>query len=65
MSAAPRFLVCGTRAVVQRAPQDYRVVCATCGGGGHVRHADKESASRAAIRYSAHPCPARQPCGAK
>lgn len=56
-----RPMVCGTKRTEQRAPEDYRVVCATCGAGGSVRHKTHESASRAAIRDSAKPCRA---CGA-
>jgi len=55
-----RLLTCGTRKVVQRGPNDFRVVCATCDGGGTVKHATRESASRAAIRDSAKSCK----CGA-
>lgn len=60
-----RLFVCGTRAVEQHGPEDFRVVCATCDGGGSVRHFTRELASRAATRDSARPCPARRPCGAE
>ena len=56
--------VCGTRAVVEVGPNDFRVVCATCNGGGSVRHDTRDSANGAAIRDSARPCPAKRSCGA-
>jgi hypothetical protein len=56
-----RIFVCGTRAVLKRAPGDYRVVCATCHGGGTVRHHFEKSAQQAAVRDSNKPCR----CGAK
>lgn len=57
---APRF-VCGTRAVERRGPGDFRVVCATCGAGGTVKHATMDEATHAAVRDSNKPCRA---CGA-
>lgn len=57
-----RGTLCGTRRTVQRAPNDYRVVCATCGAGGTVLHRTAESASSAAVRDSNRPCRA---CGAE
>jgi len=60
-----RQLVCGTRAVVQKGPFDFRVVCATCDGGGTVRHKTKDAASRAAVRDSNKPCPCKPSCGAR
>jgi len=56
-----RVFVCGTRATLRRGPDEYRVVCATCGRGGTVRHDTREAANRAAVRDSARPCRA---CGA-
>ena len=56
-----REFVCGTRAVVKRGPDDYRVVCASCGAGGTVRHDIRGNATRAAVRDSNKPCRA---CGA-
>lgn len=52
----------GTRAYGPVGPSDYRVVCATCGAGGSVRHATLADAGRAAARDSAKPCAA---CGAR
>lgn len=60
---ANRF-VCGTRAVVERGPKDFRVVCATCGAGGSVRFCERKMANHHAIRYSAYPCLAPG-CGAR
>lgn len=51
-----RVFVCGTRAVVRKGLQDYRVVCATCGAGGTVKYAIPEDADRAAVRDSARAC---------
>ena len=56
-----RVFLCGTRAVVRIGLQNYRVVCATCGNGGSVRHAIPEDADRAAVRDSNRSCRA---CGA-
>ena len=53
--------VCGTRKVLRRAPDDYRVVCATCEKGGTVRHDAYNAATHAAVRDSNKPCRA---CGA-
>ncbi len=47
--------VCGTRAVVVDAAS-WRVVCATCGTGGSVRHTAKDDACKAAVRDSAREC---------
>lgn len=58
-----RPLVCGTRKTKRLGPTDYRVICATCDGGGTVKHATHDSAARAAIRDSNKPCPVN--CGAK
>ena len=55
-----RVFVCGTRAVVEKGPYDYRVVCATCGHGGGTRYT-REAANAAAVRDSNRPCP----CGAR
>lgn len=55
--------VCGTRAVVRRGPHDFRVVCATCGGGGSRPYHTRSEASSAAVKSSARPCPVK--CGAK
>jgi hypothetical protein len=52
--------VCGTRAVIESGPHDFRVVCATCDGGGTVSYPTRTAANRAAIRDSARPCK----CGA-
>ncbi len=51
----------GTRAIIQRGPNDYRVVCATCDAGGTVRHEWKKQAWDAACRDSNKPC---RKCGA-
>lgn len=53
---ARRFTLCGTRKVIQRGPADYRVVCATCEGGGTVPHRTPELAGAAAVRDSARRC---------
>jgi RecJ-like exonuclease len=58
-----RASLCGTRKTERRGTDDYRVVCATCGGGGTVRHRTAASASSACTRDSARPCPVG--CGAK
>jgi hypothetical protein len=55
---------CGTRAVVRVRPGDFRVVCATCEGGGSVSYPAPGLANVAAVRDSARPCPARPSCGA-
>ena len=56
--------VCGTRRVVRLGLQNYRVVCASCLGGGTVRHAILQDAERAAVRDSNKPCLCRPSCGA-
>lgn len=62
MNIMNRTFVCGTRAVVQMAPSDFRVVCATCDNGGTVKHTTKEAANRACVRDSNRRCTA---CGAE
>ena len=57
----PGPFVCGTRRVERRAADDWRVVCATCGAGGAVKHLTADSAQRAAVRDSGKACRA---CGA-
>lgn len=52
----------GARAIIWR-DRAWRVVCATCDGGGTVAHRTRESASAAATRDSAKPCPVG--CGAR
>ena len=56
-----RVSVCGTRAVIRRGPDDFRVVCATCETGGTVRHRTLASAGAACTRDSDRSC---QKCGA-
>ena len=56
-----RIFVCGTRVVLERGPQNYRVVCATCHEGGKFRHITEDLAASACIRDSARSCRA---CGA-
>ena len=56
-----RQTLCGTRKTVRRGAGDYRVVCATCGGGGTIKHATSKRAAHAAIRDSNKPC---STCGA-
>lgn len=56
-----RVFLCGTRKVIRRGPGDFRVVCATCDGGGTVKYSTSNAASSAAIRDSAKPC---RVCGA-
>jgi hypothetical protein len=57
-----RPFVCGTRRVERITVGDYRVVCATCGGGGTVRHDNREKACSAAVRDSNKAC---RKCGAR
>jgi hypothetical protein len=57
-----RPLICGTRKTKRVGPSDFRVVCATCEGGGTVKYRTHELASSAAVRDSAKPCPVK--CGA-
>lgn len=58
----PKHIIsCGTRAVYKIGPFDYRVTCATCVGGGTVRHPTRKDAIRAAVKTSAMACRA---CGA-
>lgn len=62
--SAEREFVCGTRAVVRtdakgRRKVDgnyWRVVCATCDGGGAIAYATKERATEVAVRDSGRPC---------
>lgn len=56
-----RLFVCGTRAVVKAGPSDFRVVCATCDGGGTVSYPTRGRANDAAIRDSNRAC---RSCGA-
>jgi len=66
MNVSTRMLLCGTRKVIA-GPKPYegrdtwRVVCATCGAGGSVRHATYDAAATACIRDSGRRCAA---CGA-
>ncbi len=59
-----RRFVCGTRAVKRNRPGDFRVICATCDGGGTISYPSRSLACSAAVRDSAKPCPARPSCGA-
>lgn len=59
MDAQRRF-VCGTRAVTGE-PQNWRVVCATCGAGGTVRHYERDAACAVCVRDSSKAC---RTCGA-
>lgn len=63
-SPTDRPFVCGTRKAVKRGPGDYRVVCATCDGGGSRRYNTASLAASKAIAQSNRPCPRRPPCGA-
>lgn len=63
-----RVFLCGGRAVIECGPQDFRVVCATCGAGGSRRFKvnndttpGAECAARAAVRDSGTAC---RSCGA-
>lgn len=56
-----RFVI-GARAYFEKATGDWRVVCATCGGGGSVKHPTQESAGQAAARDSDKRCSI---CGVK
>jgi hypothetical protein len=51
-----REFVCGARAVIRKGAGDFRVVCATCGGGGGTPYPTKEAACSAAVRDSNKPC---------
>lgn len=57
---SPHF-VCGTRKRIRKGPNNYRVVCATCDGGGTVRYSTPEQAASVAVRDSNRPCT----CGAR
>jgi hypothetical protein len=59
------YFICGTRKVIP-GPRfgTWRVVCATCDGGGSVAHHVRGEATAAAVRDSNKPCPARRGCGA-
>ena len=60
-----RLMTVGTRAVVHgHAVGTFRVVCATCEGGGTVAYSPYTKACKAATRDSARPCPCRPSCGA-
>lgn len=59
-----RVFVCGTRAVMRAGPDDFRVVCASCDGGGGTPYT-RAGASQAAVRDSSKPCPCRPSCGAR
>jgi len=61
-----RPFVCGTKAVVPARCGYFKVVCATCGEGGHT-HYTRERAAEVAIRDSSKPCrcgPNGKGCGA-
>jgi hypothetical protein len=65
-----RIFVCGTRAVIERDVRyqrgrrtTYRVVCATCNGGGSYKFVTKDAATKVAVRDSGKPCPVK--CGAE
>jgi hypothetical protein len=65
MSEPERRFVCGTRAVPPRRPDGtYRIVCATCGGGGSTPYDTREAATSAAVKMSGRPCQCRG-CGAR
>ena len=51
-----RIFTCGGKAVVQRGANDFRVICASCFGGGTVPHETKDSANRVAVRDSGREC---------
>lgn len=52
---APARFVCGTRKVIRRG-NTWRVVCATCEGGGTRPHSRYEEARKACVRDSNRPC---------
>lgn len=64
MTTNYKRFVCGTRAVKPKGPGDWRVVCATCEGGGTVPYKTREQANSAAVRDSTKPCPCKPSCGA-
>jgi hypothetical protein len=49
-----RRFVCGTRAVEANNP--FRVVCASCGAGGTVKHPTPDAAKSACVRDSNRSC---------
>lgn len=51
-----RVFVCGTRAVIQRGEWDFRIVCATCDGGGTVKYEVREQATRQCVNQSGRRC---------
>lgn len=53
---AYRPMLCGTKTTERRGPDDFRVVCATCGAGGSHRYLTHAKASDAAIRASSRAC---------
>ena len=57
-----RVSVCGTRAVVKIADDDYRVVCAACDAGGSRLYKTRSLATAGASRNSGRPC---MSCGAR
>ncbi len=62
-NAKPTGFVCGTRAVFQVGPSDYRVVCASCNEEPDfkLRYTHKQHANSAAVRDSDNHC---KKCGA-
>jgi len=53
----------GARAVIRRGPGDWRIICATCRGGGWTPYRTQELALASATRASANPCPVKMsPC---
>lgn len=60
-TAIARLFTCGTRTVIERGPSDFRVLCATCEGGGTTKHTTRGEATRAAVRDSNKRC---RKCGA-
>lgn len=57
-----RTFVCGTKKVKKVCEGDYRVVCATCDGGGATAYPTKEAAQTQCIKRSGSMC---RYCGAR
>jgi hypothetical protein len=59
------YFVAGRRAVEQRGPMDFRVVCATCGEGGAVSYQRPRDAARIAFQESEQRCTNKDCMGRK
>lgn len=55
----PKVFTCGTRVVMYYPLKNgdvWRVLCATCGAGGTVKHRTLDAATRACVRDSGKTC---------